>query len=419
MLHLWEKLRRSEIGFNAAARELQCPESSSSTTASRLRSELLCDYDSFIRPVKDHRNATTVSFRLLLKYFNYDHFSHMLSVDAWFTTFWIDQHLKWKPEDYEGIKTIHLSSSYDIWVPDLSVYNRKDQSSEPKAIGDTMCAVNYQGTVLCVPPLHLDALCVPDLKRYPYDFQKCTVRFGSWVHKGEEINLKIVKPIVDIEDMEPNGEWELVSFEGIKHRGNYTCCPNSTYPSIDVIFEIRRHSSAHAINVVLPLLVCISLTIVTMMMSPLNRDRLTVCCVNFIVHIFHVQNLSYMIPLSGDNVPGIVRISRDSALLTGVSIIATIFLKYLMESKSTSPAWMSGTVSVLTGTRPGQLIFLPDNSLKGAAVAENQEDGARIISSSGTLSDSPTADWMVFGKFLHYILLIIYILTYFILLVSF
>jgi len=68
----------------------------------------------------------------------------MLSVDAWFIavscrsecTFinqsrcidafqtWTDEHLKWKPEDHDDITYIKLQAQTDIWVPDISIYNR-------------------------------------------------------------------------------------------------------------------------------------------------------------------------------------------------------------------------------------------------------------------------------------------------------
>ncbi|XP_076267671.1 acetylcholine receptor subunit alpha-type acr-7-like [Rhynchophorus ferrugineus] len=399
-----------------AVHELSCPSSSGSSTLARLRSELLCDYDSNIRSVKDHRNATVVSFRLLLKYFSFDHYTHTLSVDAWFPTYWADQHLKWRPEDYDGIKSIHLSSDYDIWTPDISIYNRKDQSTDPRTLTDTTCAVNSKGTVLCVPPVHFDALCVPNLRKYPYDVQECTVRFGSWIYKGEDLKLKLLTPMVDLEDMEPNGEWELLSFNAIYHKGNYSCCPNSTYPSIDIVFEIKRHSAAHTVNVVLPLLVCILLTLSTMAMSPLNKDRLILACVNLLAHIYHVQNLSYIVPTSGENMPSLLSISRDSTLLTGISIISTILLKSLMQKGTDTPSWVSSTVSVLVNTRPGQLILLSDNSLKGAAAAENSEDGVAIISNPGTQS---TGDWTVLAKFIDVLLFTAYIIIYFILLISY
>lgn len=36
---------------------------------------------------------------------------------------WIDEKLKWKPEDYGGIDRITVSA-HEIWQPDLVLYNR-------------------------------------------------------------------------------------------------------------------------------------------------------------------------------------------------------------------------------------------------------------------------------------------------------
>ncbi|XP_060520186.1 acetylcholine receptor subunit alpha-like [Cylas formicarius] len=395
--------------FHASVAIDSCPPSSLTTTPARLRTAILCNYDANIRPVKDHQNTTAVTFRLLLKYFNYDHFTHTLSIDAWLSVFWVDQHLRWKPNDYDGITSIHLKT-YEIWVPDLSVYNRKDQSGEAGVIELTTCAVSYKGLVLCVPPVHTEALCVPNLRRYPFDVQNCTVRFGSWVHKGEEVNLTVLKPAVNTDDLMSNGEWELLGATGIRHSGNYACCPNVTYPSVDIAFEIKRHSGAHAASVLLPLFACILLTLTSMWMSPINKDRLTLSFVNFISQALHVQHVSFMVPLNGENVPSILVFSRDSMLLAGVSVIATIFLKYLMESKSLAPVWISETVTFLVSFRTGQALLLSDSSLKGVAEAENKEDGITILPNSER--DSSTDVWFMFGKLLDILFFISYVVTY-------
>ncbi|KAH1007272.1 hypothetical protein HUJ04_004529 [Dendroctonus ponderosae] len=412
--------------FHGAARaydhELKCPSSSGSTTPARLRADLLCDYDSYIRPVKNHNNATTVQFRLMLKYFQYDHFSHMLSVDAWMTVIWLDEHLKWQPKDYDGIKSIHLSPNYDIWYPDLSVYNscRKDQSTDPKVVGDISCSVTYEGTVFCVPPVHFDALCVPNLTKFPYDMQRCEIRMGSWVHKGEEIAIKPMKPVVDTEEMDSNGEWELVNFQGVVHKGNYSCCPNDTYPSVDIVLNIKRNSHTHTINVVVPLIVCILVTVTAMAMSPLNRDRFVLNCVSIIVHIFHIQNLVYSIPTTGEDLPSLLAISRDSSLLAGLAIVFTIVLKNMMQNQCQSPAWVAVSASVLIASRPGQLIFLQDASLKGAAASQKQEDGDTIISNNvETPPSASSSDWYIVAKFLDVLLLASYVLAYVIILFKF
>jgi hypothetical protein len=34
---------------------------------------------------------------------------------------WMDEHLQWKPSDYDGLDTLHVDS-YDIWVPEISQF---------------------------------------------------------------------------------------------------------------------------------------------------------------------------------------------------------------------------------------------------------------------------------------------------------
>ncbi|KAL1513795.1 hypothetical protein ABEB36_003156 [Hypothenemus hampei] len=418
-----EKLRiRYAITSNFLPTALEhdhCPESSSSTTLAKLKDSLMCDYNQFLRPVKDHRSVTSVKFRLLLKYFQYNDFSHMLSVDSWFNIFWNDEHLVWNPDTFEGIKSVHFIPGVDIWAPDISIYNRHDQSTDPKAIsGETTCTVNYHGNVLCVPPLHFDTLCVPNLQKYPYDVQKCVVTFGSWVHQGEEINLTTLSPVVDLEGLAPNGEWEIIQVEPVYHRGNYSCCPNSTYPSVEFLFNLRRIKHSHFISSILPLIVCILITITSMAMSPLNKDRFLLACLSVMGHILHVQNLFYTMPTTGEIPPTVLTITRDSTLLAGFSIIFTVILKSLMENKAESPGWIAVTASVLIASRPGQLIFLHDNSLKGAAASQKQEDGDTIVSNNIT-SNSATTDWRIIAKFLDVLLFISYLLVYVILILSF
>ncbi|KAJ8979083.1 hypothetical protein NQ317_015072 [Molorchus minor] len=277
-------------------------QSSSKSQIARLKKDLMCDYDSTIRPVINEANGTTVSFRMLLKYFTYDVASSTLALDMWMPTFWKDQHLQWKPKDYENITRINFNS-YSLWTPDLSVYNRAEQGGDPSAFSYTYCAVTSTGNVLCVPSVHIDALCVPDLSRYPYDVQSCSLRMGSWVYKGEELDIQIYGSVVNTDELEPNGEWEILNTTAKRHPGNHACCPNTTYPSIEILFQIGRLSGAHAASVVIPTIVGMILTFTLLFISPLNQERMVLCYVNLIVQFMHVQYMSWQVPLKGDQIP--------------------------------------------------------------------------------------------------------------------
>ncbi|XP_018562155.1 neuronal acetylcholine receptor subunit alpha-5-like [Anoplophora glabripennis] len=390
-----------------------CPTSSLSTTYGKLKTAILCDYDAYIRPVSNHQNATAVYFKLILKYFTYDVIYSTLSLDAWMKVYWIDQHLVWNPDDYDNISSIYLET-YDIWTPDLSIYNRAEQGGNPSAIGSTRCTVSNKGSVICVPSLHIDSLCVPDLRMYPYDSQVCALRVGSWVQKGEELDIKLLKEVVSQKAMEPNGEWEIESYTAKKYAGRY-CCPNVTFPSIEIKFKINRLHGAHAASIIIPTVVVVILTFTSLVPSPVNTERLILCSINLIVQFLHVQNLSWLIPLKGDRIPFLILFARDSLLMSAIALVFTIIFKSLMQRQTLAPIWISTLVSYVIGCVPGRYLFLNDTSAKGVAAATGVEDGMNIISSD---RKNPP-DWEIFVKILDFILLISYIIAYFIMAVKF
>ena len=127
------------------------------------------------------------------------------------------------------------------------LFFRKNGNGEQSVIRNSHCTVKIDGEVRCVVSTSYTTVCISDYTNFPYDEHNCTVRFGSWTHTGEELNLEID---VITEDLVPNGEWKLINTSAYKHPGVYECCPNNTYPSVDLSFKIQRLSGSHTASVV-------------------------------------------------------------------------------------------------------------------------------------------------------------------------
>lgn len=54
----------------------------------------------------------------------------------------------------------------------------------------------------------LKSTCYIDVRWFPFDVQKCDLKFGSWTHNGWLLDLQMID--VDISTYIPNGEWDLV-----------------------------------------------------------------------------------------------------------------------------------------------------------------------------------------------------------------
>lgn len=59
-----------------------------------------------------------------------------------------------------------------------------------------------------LPPGILKSTCYIDVRWFPFDVQKCDLKFGSWTHNGWLLDLQMLD--VDISTYIPNGEWDLV-----------------------------------------------------------------------------------------------------------------------------------------------------------------------------------------------------------------
>ena len=79
----------------------------------------------------------------------------------------------------------------DIWMPDIQMYNMK----QSKALMERdLVVVSRDGSVVWVPPFEFSSSCKMDYTWFPFDEQRCDIKFGSWTYNGFKLNLqKVIK----------------------------------------------------------------------------------------------------------------------------------------------------------------------------------------------------------------------------------
>lgn len=129
---------------------------------------------------------------------------------------------------------------------------RDDQEHVQKILNTaTDCVVQSTGEVYCVPPAKHAALCIADLRKFPYDVQKCNLWVSSWVHLGEEIDIRFAEPAITQENLQESA-WNLLQTGASRDPGIYQCCPNDTYPVLGFSFEIQRNPSMYVATIIIP-----------------------------------------------------------------------------------------------------------------------------------------------------------------------
>ena len=110
--------------------------------AKRLFDDLLSSYNKLVRPVINVTDAVTVKFKLklsqLIDVVRNSYYTlltdtenllfqnlrkQVMTTNLWIEQYWYDYKLRWNPEEYGGVNSLHVPSTH-IWLPDIVLYNK-------------------------------------------------------------------------------------------------------------------------------------------------------------------------------------------------------------------------------------------------------------------------------------------------------
>ncbi|XP_074160319.1 5-hydroxytryptamine receptor 3A isoform X2 [Sminthopsis crassicaudata] len=154
----------------------------------QLSDYLLTHYKKSVRPVRDWRKPTTVSIDVMIyAILNVDEKNQVLTTYIWYRQYWIDEFLKWNPEDFDNITQLSIPTDY-IWVPDILINEFVDVGKSPNI---PYVYVRHQGEVQNYKPIQVVTACSLDIYNFPFDVQNCSLTFTSWLHTIRDINISL------------------------------------------------------------------------------------------------------------------------------------------------------------------------------------------------------------------------------------
>ncbi|PRD22377.1 UNVERIFIED_CONTAM: Neuronal acetylcholine receptor subunit alpha-7 [Trichonephila clavipes] len=121
---------------------------------------------------------------------------------------WVDVNLRWNASEYGGVADLRIPP-WKIWKPDVLMYNSADEKFD--GTYHTNVVVRNNGSCTYIPPGIFKSTCKIDITWFPFDDQRCKMKFGSWTYDGNQIDLQLssVKG-GDLSTYITNGEWELI-----------------------------------------------------------------------------------------------------------------------------------------------------------------------------------------------------------------
>ncbi|XP_062250460.1 neuronal acetylcholine receptor subunit alpha-7-like [Platichthys flesus] len=287
----------------------------------RLYKELLANYNRLERPVVNDSAAILVELGLtLLQIIDVDEKNQVLMTNAWLQLYWTDIYLSWNPENYPGVQNLRFPSD-QIWTPDILLYNSADERFD--ATFHTNVLVNASGYCQYIPPGILKSTCYIDVRWFPFDVQKCDLKFGSWTHNGWLLDLQMLD--VDTSTYIPNGEWDLVGVPAKRNELYYDCC-KEPYPDVTFTVTMRRRTLYYGLNLLIPCVLISGLALLVFLLPADSGEKISLGITVLLSLTVFMLLVAEIMPATSDSVPLIAQYFASTMMIVGMSVVVTVIV---------------------------------------------------------------------------------------------
>ncbi|XP_057211121.1 cholinergic receptor, nicotinic, alpha 11 isoform X2 [Triplophysa rosa] len=284
-----------------------------------LLKNLLKDYNPMERPVANDSLPLTVVISLsLVQIMDVDEKNQVLTSNIWVNMRWYDHYLQWNQSEYPGVKNLRFTTD-QIWTPDILLYNSADDKFDSTFKSNVV--VNSSGYCNYLPPGIFMSTCNVDVRWFPFDIQKCELKFGSWSFDGWLLDLQMNE--ADISGYMPNGEWDLVGVPGTRNELYYDCC-KEPYPDVTFVVTIRRRTLYYALNLLIPCVLLSSMTLLIFLLPADSGEKISLGITVLLSLTVFMLLVAEIMPATSDSIPLIGQYFASTMIIVGMSVIATV-----------------------------------------------------------------------------------------------
>ncbi|XP_050425041.1 neuronal acetylcholine receptor subunit alpha-7-like isoform X1 [Adelges cooleyi] len=290
----------------------------------RLLNDLLDPYNTLERPVANESEPLQLSLGLMLmQIIDVDEKNQLLITNMWLKLEWNDVNLRWNHTEYGGVKDLRIPP-HKIWKPDLLMYNSADEGFDGTYA--TNVVVNSNGSCVFIPPGIFKSTCKIDITWFPFDDQKCDMKFGSWTYDGFQLDLQLQDDSGgDTSGFITNGEWDLLGVPGKRNVIYYSCCPE---PYIDITFSIliRRRTLYYFFNLIVPCVLIASMAVLGFTLPPDCGEKLSLGVTILLSLTVFLNMVAETMPATSDAVPLLGTYFNCIMFMVASSVVSTIMI---------------------------------------------------------------------------------------------
>ncbi|XP_018363651.1 PREDICTED: neuronal acetylcholine receptor subunit alpha-7-like [Trachymyrmex cornetzi] len=290
----------------------------------RLLNDLLDSYNVLERPVGNESEALVLNFGLtLMQIIDVDEKNQLLITNLWLKLEWNDVNMRWNVSDYGGVRDLRIPPSR-LWKPDVLMYNSADEGFD--GTYPTNVVVKNNGTCMYVPPGIFKSTCKIDITWFPFDDQRCEMKFGSWTYDGSQLDLQLQDESGgDISSFITNGEWHLLGVPGKRNEIYYNCCPE---PYVDITFVviIRRRTLYYFFNLIVPCVLIASMAVLGFTLPPDSGEKLSLGVTILLSLTVFLNMVAETMPATSDAVPLLGTYFNCIMFMVASSVVSTILI---------------------------------------------------------------------------------------------
>ncbi|MBN3287883.1 ACHA7 protein, partial [Polyodon spathula] len=169
----------------------------------------------------------------------------------------------------------------------------------------------------------LKSTCYIDVRWFPFDVQKCDLKFGSWTHNGWLLDLQMLE--VDISTYIPNGEWDLVGVPAKRNELYYECC-KEPYPDVTFTVTMRRRTLYYGLNLLIPCVLMSALALLVFLLPADSGEKISLGITVLLSLTVFMLLVAEIMPATSDSVPLIAQYFASTMVIVGLSVVVTVLV---------------------------------------------------------------------------------------------
>ena len=135
--------------------------------------------------------------------------------------------------------------------------------------------------------------CSLDVTTYPWDRQKCSLKFMVWGYYSDEVQLMTPTEDIDIRYYFGSGAWELESTKATME--------GTIIPTVLFTINIRRFPEFAVVNVLVPVLTLTVLNLFAFLIPPESGEKLSYCITVFLAFAVFLTIIADHLPGNSNN----------------------------------------------------------------------------------------------------------------------